>query len=339
MRLFALRGGDVTVERLEKLRIQQSIRDSGSKSKKYIQTKLNKAWKELRQVQKKACLLREDHLAKLAEYYAEKRRTDEEIELRKLIHIEQVQKTSAKHKYFLKPRHGMLRNLLVHDFKEGVITPVLGCICFVLMLACSLEGYASNQQFNGLYLISVAWGIFTDYKELVEADGWKNITSEELINKRLLLCNTTHLAQSCNTPFADGKIADEIGLDGEKKATDEILAGNFEVDKIIDDDRFLTHPLLKDAVKAFIKALQTPTSKKTELPLPPLPSIISTEEYKAMFNHTRESTSSMPPIHYGHFKAACESDPLLHVNLTFMNVPFQYGYALTRWRKTLHCMI
>ena len=259
MRLFALRGGDVTVERLEKLRIQQSIRDSGSKSKKYIQTKLNMAWKELRQVQKKACLLREDHLAKLAEYYAEKRRTDKETELRKLIHIEQVQKTSAKHKYFLKPRHGMLRNLLVHDFKEGVITPVLGCICFVLMLACSLEGYASNQQFNGLYLISVAWGIFTDYKELVEADGWKNITSEELINKRLLLCNTTHLAQSCNTPFADGKIADEIGLDGEKKATDEILAGNFEVDKIIDDDRFLTHPLLMDAVKAFIKALQTPT--------------------------------------------------------------------------------
>ena len=66
---------------------------------------------------------------------------------------------------------------------------------------------------------------------------------------------------------------------------------------------------------------------------------MSDEEYRSMFNHTKEETASVPPLHYGHFKAACESDELLHVNLIFMNTPFQYGFALTRWKKSMHCMI
>ena len=62
-------------------------------------------------------------------------------------------------------------------------------------------------------------------------------------------------------------------------------------------------------------------------------------DYQDLFNNTKESTSSHPPVHYGHYKVACESEVLAKVNLAFMNLPFQYGYPLTRWLRSLHCMI
>ena len=64
--------------------------------------KLSQAWKELRIVEKKALSLREDHLNKLAEFYAQTRQSTKEIELKKLQHIERVKRIAAKHKWFLK---------------------------------------------------------------------------------------------------------------------------------------------------------------------------------------------------------------------------------------------
>ena len=63
------------------------------------------------------------------------------------------------------------------------------------------------------------------------------------------------------------------------------------------------------------------------------------DDYYTLFNGTKESTSSHPPIHYGHFKAACESETLAQFNLFFMNIPFKYGFPLTWWLRSLHCML
>ena len=89
----------------------------------------------------------------------------------------------------------------------------------------------------------------------------------------------------------------------------------------------------------FLKKLQRPISPETGKPIEPMEELMTTEDYHSIFNHTKESTSSHPPLHYGHFKAACESPILTEVNLAFMNIPFQYGYPLTRWLKSHHCML
>lgn len=275
--------------------------------------KLSQAWKELRIVQKQSLSLREDHLSRLAEFYAETRQTTKEVELKKLQHIEQVQRTSAKHKRFLKNRHGMLRSLLVQDFKQGVIQPVIGCVCLLFFLALFYSRTWKLKQFQGLYSMALLWAVSIDFEELVAFDGWKNLTSEEQINQRLIIRNTTHLAQSGDTPFVSGSLGKAIGIDGENSAVDEILQGNFDIEKFIIEDNLQFHPLLPESIRAFIKALKTPSSTTNKLPLTELPSIITPSEYCEIFNHTKEATASLPPIHYGHFKAACESDTLIQI--------------------------
>ena len=56
----------------------------------------------------------------------------------------------------------------------------------------------------------------------------------------------------------------------------------------------------------FLKNLQCPRSQITGNPVPEMSEEITLEDYKMIFNKTREATSSHPPIHYGHYKMACE---------------------------------
>ena len=56
---------------------------------------------------------RDSHLDTLAEYYAEKRDTTKANEVKKIKHTEAIQRVSAKYKYYLKERHGMIRTLMV----------------------------------------------------------------------------------------------------------------------------------------------------------------------------------------------------------------------------------
>ena len=76
---------------------------------------------------------------------------------------------------------------------------------------------------------------------------------------------------------------------------------------------------------AFISALQRPVSKRTNAPIPEILAEISLDEYKKIYNKTKESTASYPPIHYGHYKAFCEDDDLAEVNRIFMTLPFKLG--------------
>ena len=111
---------------------------------------------------------------------------------------------------------------------------------------------------------------------------------------------------------------------------DDILEGTFDAET-----------LGKNAtLKAFIKALATPTSKKTGKPIPEMDITISLDEFKQYFKKTQESTSSsLSGLHYGHYIACCEDDDLATILLTFMTVPFQYGFSLKRWENSVHCML
>ena len=223
---------------------------------------------------------------------------------------------------------------------------MIGTIAIVVFLGCltptiyssffSLE--IEHLSINGLFPLAFLWAIATDWTQLIAWDGWKTVNSEDQLIHHLLWRNTTHLSMSGNTPLATGPLADAIGLEGDYPLVDDILQG------VADIDQYTTHlPLSSSerspAMKSFINALQRPISTTTGLPIPEISPELTLNEYKSLFSKTKEKTASFPPIHYGHYKAACESDLLATVNLTFMNLPFKHGFPLSRWERSIHCMI
>ena len=73
-------------------------------------------------------------MEKMAEHFAEKRHTTRVIELNKLTTYERTHNTAAKHKCYLKDRHGMIRNLLIPDYKIHNILAIIGVISFTLLI-------------------------------------------------------------------------------------------------------------------------------------------------------------------------------------------------------------
>ena len=94
-------------------------------------------------------------------------------------------------------------------------------------------------------------------------DVWKVITDEEKIIQRILLRNGTHLSMSGDSPFARGKLAEDIGQDEEGEEVEKIIKGTFTVDKEgMDEVQALSE------MAGFIKVLKVPLSAKTGKPLP-----------------------------------------------------------------------
>ena len=102
--------------------------DTGSECKQYIEKKFEWAWKALWLVQRNSKDRRESHMQVLAEHYAERRDTTRAIEIKKMKQYEDVRRTSAKHKWYLKERNGMTRTLLVPDYSLHQILTIIGTL-------------------------------------------------------------------------------------------------------------------------------------------------------------------------------------------------------------------
>ena len=73
-------------------------------------------------------------MEKLTEHFAERRQTTRTIELKKITTSERTRTTAAKHKWYLKERHGMIRNLLIPDYKIHNILAIISVIAFTLLI-------------------------------------------------------------------------------------------------------------------------------------------------------------------------------------------------------------
>ena len=328
------RQGYVNPDRIQRLRTELKITEEVL-GKQQIRARLRAAWKNLRETQKHHQQLREEHLAQLAEHYAGLRNTTQAQEVKKLLHIESVKRIASKHRWYLKGSKGMIRQLQVQNFLVTRMLPVFASFALLVYMGMGFLGkMAGERTWRAMGLYCAVWCTSVCWGDYVVFDGWKPLTDEKRIHDRLLRRNATHLSLSRNTPFATGIMAKTVGTDGENPAVDAILDGTFIWTGTTGN------PLLDSSeMKEFLKALKRPLSQSTGRPIPTLDTVITDEEYKTMFNKTREDTASHPPIHYGHYKAACESAMLVQVNKTFMNLPFSHGVPLTRWMQSLHCMI
>ena len=126
---------------------------------------------------------------------------------------------------------------------------------------------------------------------------------------------------SGDTPFARGSLATDIGVDGQGDKVEEMLKGTYVLDVKEMDDVHASSEL-----QCFMKALQVPKSKIHGEKVPLMNSEVNLDHYIGVFNRTDESTASSPSgIHYGHYKAAVESETLAKVDMIFMTIPFVVG--------------
>lgn len=94
------------------------------KSKKQITSRLQAAWRHLKETQKQYATLREEHLEELAEFYAEHRNITKAQDVKQIQHIEGIKRVAAKHQWYLKGQQGMLQRLLVQQFLVHKMVPV-----------------------------------------------------------------------------------------------------------------------------------------------------------------------------------------------------------------------
>lgn len=292
---------------------------SSSNTSNYIKYKYQQAKKDLKDVQKKAKEYRDQHLIELAQHYAEICNTTQEIELKQIMRNEKLRQMARKHRWYFKGHNlGNVPYLLVPN-QQPLITHELVHLCCSLLIQRGIS-YPWIQYHVSSFLKSLL---------IVPREEYEATYDSSTIHQYLLEKNYQNLRKTENTPFTTEPLSSILGPDGDSPAVDEILNGSFQHSSINDPD-----------LKAFIRNLQRPVSKKTNAPIPLLDSTVTLEEWKAYLRKTRESTASASSgLHYGHYIACEESDFLSNILLTFMQLPFQYGFYLSRWENSLHCMI
>ena len=146
--------------RMKAISDELKIRDAGCNDKPYIKAQLSEAWTALHQVQRRSKNIRQTHMKVLADHYAEKRNTVKAIYVKKINHLEVVRGVAAKHKWYLKDRHGMIRNLLVPDYQIHQILAIFGVLAWKIIIVTFSGGHESVMV-DAIIIMTVTWGAFT----------------------------------------------------------------------------------------------------------------------------------------------------------------------------------
>ena len=275
-------------QRLQRFQHELAIMDTGVNDKLYIQNNLSQAWQALRKVQQQAKQKRNKHLDVLAEHLAHHRNTKREQELKKIIPAETNRRVSAKHKWYLTSRHGMIRNLLVPEFIVHNMIPVVDMLALTALLSIYAKGGMENpNKYTAIISLLVVWSMGIQLYHLITHEGWKMLTDEKEITNNLIVRNGTHLSMSGDTTFAQGPLANLVGDDGEGGAVEEMLRGKFTL-----DTRELDEAAASSEMKSFISALKVPASKKSGSDVPEMSVEMKMEGYIRVFKKTAEATAS-----------------------------------------------
>ena len=95
----------------------------------------------------------------------------------------------------------MIRNLLVQDYSLHQIMSILGVLALITMMREFSQGGIGFNN-NDMLVRVLPWGVFIVWSQLTAHEGWKVLIDEDLISKKILQRNRTHLSISGDTIFA-----------------------------------------------------------------------------------------------------------------------------------------
>ena len=175
-----------------------------------------------------------------------------------------------------------------------------------------------------------------------EERRWIWIQNGEEIDAALIEYNRRHFSQARNTPFAQGTLADLLGVDSCTKLGQDILAGKATVD-------LAGHPV-QEEIQAVIQAFKQPDEIKSH---DPIPHLITVGEFVAGMKAWDKRTTTSPSSHHlGHYKALIAPDghtgdedifdpasAILQFHTRMINAAIQLGQPLRRWIRSNRCML
>ena len=163
---------------------------------------------------------------------------------------------------------------------------------------------------------------------------YMEISDSDTMFDVLLRKNFNHLLLSQSSMFSKGPILDKCGWYGEEQGIEDLLNGLLDCEEM-----GKAYPEFGNEGVEFLRALRIKKDKNGKKP-EPFKWTFGVEQYKEVFNHTKEATACGPSgLHMSHWKAACEREGIARIHAFFIWAAFEYGFTYPRWESSWHCMI
>ena len=157
---------------------------------------------------------------------------------------------------------------------------------------------------------------------------WEEVRNNEDIFELILEKNVQMLTKSDRGMTVTGTFAKELGRDADnEELMNKVLAGQ------IDPEKFEFEGYAEEAYEMIRQMRRDERGTKMEWDF-------GIEEYKGVFEKTRESTSCGPSgLHMSHWKAALQSDEIMEIHAGLTWAAFQTGTVYNRWKISWHSML
>lgn len=151
------------------------------------------------------------------------------------------------------------------------------------------------------------------------------ITKRRDIEGAIRKANEEKLQQANNTPLRESPLREEIQEDQlNYERWERILTGEIQLPQDLDKGTKLWFKKMRDG--------------KATIPPQPIP--IDIDSYIDSWKKMKETTSSCPGLHFGHFKAASKQTPrAAAVHSMLAAIPILTGYSPRRWQKCTDAML
>ena len=151
------------------------------------------------------------------------------------------------------------------------------------------------------------------------ADGeMRNCTTQMGIFDAARPVLRTRFTGAMGSPFYSGQLFDDVGFTGDTQFAQQILEGTYEAPEGTDE---FTVMLLKECAEMYNKMSREEVA-----------TYITVEEYQYYWKRVKERTSSSySGLHFGHYIAAADSEPLARLHTMKISEAARRGVPLARW--------
>jgi len=162
--------------------------------------------------------------------------------------------------------------------------------------------------------------------EITTPMGTEVATSRAVVETMLSASLQKRFTWAHGSPFLKPPLASSVGDFGTGTAAQDILDGTF-----------ICPPDLDVHTRQFIEALKFPSVEACHSTVS---LILCPEDFIAHWKHAKEKTSSSPSgLHFGHYKLATYSLPLVHLHAQFTQLIFQMGLSISRFQAGLQVIL
>lgn len=162
-----------------------------------------------------------------------------------------------------------------------------------------------------------------------EIEGWRSVTGSEELHEVVTQRNLRHLNQAASTPMGSGEGYNKFHGDERHETARKVLSGEMDWQHPVEE----VNKFIENLRLAFDKDHMQVEAKKINAP-------VTAGEFRHFFKGKKESTESSPSgRHIGHYKSILNSDEVVELIVSMINIGLNTGISLNRWQQTISVML